>query len=607
MDDILLIQERVRNTIRLGESHFREFKSALEGSPENKKPRSVKDICRDIAEALVAFANADGGELIVGVEDDGNITGTPHDEQSIEQMIAAPQTHVHSESHLPLLYALKIKLDDRIVVFFSVSKGTTEIFQLPDGRCIQRKDKSSVPVAIKQIQFDRQEIRSREFDRQFVDGALVNDLDIAYVQSLADNFLRGLSVERYLQQIGLADYSSNGLRLRMAALLLFAKDIQRWHPRSQVRILKVLGTQLKSGEQYNVKSDQVVRGNLFELILNAWEQLRPFLAQKTEFGPDAKFEQKYLYPEDASREALINAMTHRDYSIQNGIEIFIFDDKMEFRSPGALLSTLSIKALQELQGAHESRNVLIAKVLRENKYVRELGEGIKRMFELMEQSELDKPTLYSNTTSFSVTLTHKSIFTSQQEQWLQIYDHLNLSSRQKKIVVAGMDGRELSPKDIYRAMNTDDRDTYDREVTGLRTAAILVEIRTNFQAKSYASSKKIRKGEVPRFKVILPQETRIGRSDTTKRKDTNRCVFIYNISYTASSLEIKKTFEKCGAVEKVVLPEDPSHKGKGFGFIWYQSPESAKKALLELNGVEVGGRPIFVREYEDKVQERREN
>lgn len=405
MTDILMLQERVKNTIQLGESHFREFKTALEGAPGNKKPRSPKDICKDIGEALVAFANADGGELLIGVEDDGAITGVPHTEAEIQSMLAAPKTHAHSESALPLTTATKMELDGKMIIFFSVAKGTTEIYQLPDGRCVRRNDKRTIPIAVKHILFERQEVRSREYDRQFVDGATVNDLDIALVQSLADNYLRGLSAELYLQQSGLAEYGLNGLRLRMAAVLLFARDMQRWHPRSQVRILKVGGFQLQAGERYNVIADETVRGNIFELLVNAWEQLRPFLVYRTTLQQsDAKFEVKYVYPELACREALINAVAHRDYILQNGIEIYLFDDRIEIRSPGALLSTLTIASLEALEGAHESRNVLIARVLRENKYVRELGEGIKRMFDLMAENNLAMPQLYSNSTSFSVTL-----------------------------------------------------------------------------------------------------------------------------------------------------------------------------------------------------------
>ncbi len=77
---------------------------------------------------------------------------------------------------------------------------------------------------------------------------------------------------------------------------------------------------------------------------------------------------------------------------------------MEIKSPGALLSTLPIKNLYALEGAHESRNPLMARVLRENKLMRELGEGMKRIFDLMSESELEKPILYSNGLWFSVTL-----------------------------------------------------------------------------------------------------------------------------------------------------------------------------------------------------------
>ncbi|MCP5104423.1 MAG: hypothetical protein GY950_13630 [bacterium] len=272
-----------------------------------------------------------------------------------------------------------------------------------------KMDKNTKPEVFNQSRLERREVISREFDRQFVDGAKVNDLDIDFVQSMADLYIKGLSVEGYLQQLGLAEYALGGLRLRRAALLLFAKDINQWHPGSMIRILKISGTQLKSGPDYNVISDERVQGNIFKLLLTSWEQLRPYLAYKTEFGADAKFEQKYIYPEGACREALVNAIAHRDYSRQNSIEIHIFDDRMVIKSPGPLLSTLTIKDLNELDGAHESRNVLIATVLRENKYMRELGEGLKRIFQLMEQSELDKPELFSNSTWFSVTLPHKPV------------------------------------------------------------------------------------------------------------------------------------------------------------------------------------------------------
>ena len=406
MDDILLLADKVRNTLILGESHFREFKSAIEERPGNKKPRLTKSICADIGEALVSFSNADGGAVLIGVEDDGTITGIPHKEEEIQTMLHAINSHVYKDQQLPLNNVSKLVLEDKIILYFSVNKGTTMIYQLPDGRCVRRKDRSTMPASIDQIQFERQEIKAREYDSQFVDGAIVTDLDLRLLQGIADQYIKGLSIERYLQQIGLAEYAQNGLRLKKAALLLFATDIDRWHPRSQVRILKVKGNKLEAGEKYNVISDDIVKGNIFELILKSWEHLRSYLAYKTEFGTNSKFEQKYIFPEDAVREVILNAIAHRDYSIANAIEIYIFNDRMEIKSPGALLSTLTIKNLYELEGSHESRNPLIASVLRENKLMREIGEGMKRIFSLMQEQKLEKPELYSNGLWFRVTFSN---------------------------------------------------------------------------------------------------------------------------------------------------------------------------------------------------------
>ncbi|MBF0567979.1 MAG: putative DNA binding domain-containing protein [Nitrospirae bacterium] len=505
-DNIVLYpDERIRNTIRLGESHYSEFKSALDGKEGDKKPRSVREICKDIAETLVSFANADGGDLLIGVEDDGTITGIPHSENDINTMINAVTTHLIKDSRLPLGRSTKITIDDRVLLFFSVNKGADKIYQLSDGRCLKRDDKQNIPVSFDIINFERREANSREYDRCFIDGAQIADLDIDLVQSLADNYLSGLSVARYLQQLNIAEYTTSGIRLRKAALLLFSKDIQKWHPRCQVRILKVKGTELLGGKDYNVEKDERLQGNIFELLISSWERLSLYLSYKTE-REDSKFVPKYIYPEGACRESLINAIAHRDYSIQNGIEIYIFDDRMEIKSPGALLSTIKIEELKELKGAHESRNSLITSVLAKNKIMRELGEGLKNIFDIINTSDLKKPELSSDNQSFTITLYHKSVFTEKELHWLKLFDKFKLTPRQKRIVVLGMDGREISPNDIYRAIYTDRRDIYSDEIYSLVDNNILKIIRNKSIAKLTAKQHKIDIKEVKRYEVVIPPE-----------------------------------------------------------------------------------------------------
>ncbi len=503
MSDALILKERIKNSILLGESDFREFKSALEGKPGYKKSRLVKMICRDIAEALVAFANTDGGEIIIGVEDDGTISGVPHQENDLKAMLNAPISHVYKGKELPIVYKIKINIESKTLLFFQVDKSLSNIYQLGDGRVVGRQKRETVPIAVKKRQLDQEERISREYDRRLVDGAQVADLDIDLIQGLADDYLNGLTVEKYLQQVGLAEYTVNGLRLTKAAILLFSKN-KKWLFNSRIRFMKINGTELLSGEQYNVISDEYIEGNIYTLIYKSWETIRPYLAYKTDYKK-GRFEQKYIYPEEACREALINAIAHRDYNRHNSVEVHIYNDRMEIKSPGPLLSTITIKDLESLSNRHESRNIKIANTLKISKLMREAGEGMKRIFTLIRQNELQKPKLYSNTVWFTVTLFNKSVFDSTQQAFLNLFIGFPLTTFQKRILIAGMNEKELSPENIYQALNTKDRNTYDKEVTQLREYRFLSEIRTNSQANLIAKRNKIPKQKIARFKVSIPK------------------------------------------------------------------------------------------------------
>lgn len=413
MEDLLKLKERIEIAVELGESHYREFKSALQGPPTNKINREIKEICSDIAKTLVAFANADGGELFVGIEDDHSITGIPVNQEKLELIFNAPSTHVLKETPLPLKKSTIIEYNGKKVAYFSVDKGSKFVHLTSKGECFQRKDKDSVPTAAESIQFEREEVVSREYDRQFIDIAEVSDLDIMLVSSVANSISKSISPEKFLQFLDLAEFDGNRLKLRRAALLLFAKNPIKWHPRMQVRVLRVRGVEEKTGVDFNVDELGTATGNIFKLIESSWEELRPHLTE-TRFSKDGLFKTQIVYPEFACREALINAITHRDYSNEGrGIEVRIFSDRLEVLSPGKLLSSIAIKDLEELRGVHQSRNAYIARALREFGYVRELGEGIRKIFELMEKNDLVKPKIESPNKSFIVTLFHKFIYTKE--------------------------------------------------------------------------------------------------------------------------------------------------------------------------------------------------
>lgn len=560
--DILLLKERIKQTIELGESQFREFKSAKEGPKNSKQPRDYKSIAVNISKTLVAFANADGGELLVGVEDDGQITGVDYRDETITKLLEAPVTHVHPQTPLSSPVARAIEIDEKTILYFSIEKSTRIIHQTSDGKCLQRKDLESVPVSATMLQFERQEQISREYDRQFVDGAQVTDLNLDILKKVAEHTTR-MSPEKSLQYLGLAEYGMGLLRLRRAAVLLFAQDVTRWHPRSQVRVVRIRGTELQTGRDYNVLSDEIASGNILELIISAWDRLRPHLVE-TKMTPDALFKERVMYPEDACREALINAITHRDYSLEGqNIQILIFDDRMEVQSPGNLLSTIRVKDLEELQGVHESRNALVARVLREIGYVREIGEGMRRIFYLMQDADLVPPELYSEPGRFNIILHHKSVFSEADQRWLDGFKPLKLTREEMTIALMGKNGSLISPQGIYERLNLVDWDVYRKVIDQIQTKGVLYNALSEYEKQKIAKAKKISKRKVERLTIRQPDELEHALEEifvviqgTTPTTSINRTFYVSVLDklstrnpYKTNVSQISKLFRLIGLID----------------------------------------------------------
>jgi ATP-dependent DNA helicase RecG len=490
--------ERIRAALRRGESHFREFKSALEGSPDEKRARPANLVRRDIAEALVAFANADGGELLVGVEDDGRVTGVPHSAKDIRSFLEAPRTNVMKGTPLPAPEIHRVRDHDRLVLYYTIEKSTRFVHLTSDGRCVQRRDTETVPVQAERIQFERQEQLSRQYDREFLDGASVADLSDELVGHVTSRIAAGMSAEKVLQLLGLAEFDGLNVMLRRAALLLFGRDARRWHPRCEVRVIRVAGAQIGAGREYNVRSDETIGGPILRLLTDAWELLRPHLVE-TRLDTDGVFRRRILYPEDACREALTNAIAHRDYSIEGrGVEVLIFDDRMEVRSPGGLLSNVTLSQLRALRGVHESRNAMVARTLREVGYMQEMGEGIRRIYALMRASDLAAPRLSADLESFTITLNYESVYSPDAQRWLGGFGLFRLTSEEQKVVALGQGGAPFSPQQVRDELGIVDTEDYRRVVEQLQLKGLLESVGKG--ARRGRSSRTLK-----RYKIRLPE------------------------------------------------------------------------------------------------------
>ena len=499
---ILLIKERLENDLTLGESHFREFKSALHG-PDRRRRRKVSQVAKDIGETLVAFANADGGTLVVGVEDDGTISGVTHDQEGIEVLRNAPSTHVHADTPLRGIRTHLVSVSEKTVLVFEVQKGTQYIHLTSDGRCLQRRDTDTIPVSSEQIQFERHEQLSREYDRQWIDNATVADLRLDLLGRVTDTVSPGLSPEKCLQTLGLAEFVRGSLRLRKAALLLFSSKIGKWHPRSEIRLQQIAGSELLTGADYNVIRDETHSGNVLQLLSEGWEQIRQFLVQKRLAGGTFQFQT--TYPEDACREAFVNAVAHRDYSIEGrSIEILVFNDRLEIRNPGRLLSTVKLSELRQAVGIHDSRNTYIARVLRELGYMQEMGEGIRRINALMNGHELAPAEIDSIDHSFVMTFSQRNIFSPSEQRWLDAFEDFNLSREEKLVILLGRGGKLISTNQIWETLDLVDTEEYRQIIQLLQTKGLLSSQITKNAAATIARRNRVAIREVPRFAIRTP-------------------------------------------------------------------------------------------------------
>lgn len=262
----------------------------------------------------------------------------------------------------------------------------------------------------------------------------------------------------FLLERGLAEVRGPDLLLRKAAILLFARTARSLdHPNAGLRIFKVDGSERLTGAGNNVSEVKPrLEGNLPYVVRMAYDRIGA-LIRNSERLHDLFFKEMPEYPTFAWQEALVNAVAHRDYrDVSRGVEIWLFSDRLEVRSPGDLLPTVSLEALRNRRQAHASRNPRLTRVLAELGLMREQGEGVPRIFEEMEASWLPMPELALEGGLFVLTLRNTPVFEGGRPEWLAFVRHLPLNIRQQRILAKNERGSFRSGE--YQALNDLDRD-----------------------------------------------------------------------------------------------------------------------------------------------------
>lgn len=473
-----ITEAKLRWLIGAEEGQYHDVKSLFAGPPGQKRPRDRREVRDQIAEQVAGFANAEGGVVVFGVEDDRTITGHAYPADVVDQMLSVPQTRLVP----PQWTGYRMNLDGLELLVFEVETSVRAVMVQGDGFPYRIGDSTS--------QFSEQNINaikdgglalSAEARRTEVQLDALDAKLIARAIEAAGG--RDASPGDYLVRRMLADWYGDTLVLRQAAVLLFAARPETIaHPNAGVRVMRVAGTERLTGARHNVRQFPRIEGNLPTVIAETKGLLDTLIHRSAQLR-DLLFEDVPEYPTFAWQEAVVNAIAHRNYSIEGqSVEVWVYDDRLEAWSPGGAPPEVSIDDLRLGRPAHVSRNPRIARVLAELGAMQDLGEGIPRMFEEMESAFLSVPDIDVVSGRFRVVLRKAPIFAVDDPRWLRDVRVLPISLAQKRALVAFVD-RELANSD-YVALNAVDRDTAYRDLADL-VARGLVEVRGTGAATTY--------------------------------------------------------------------------------------------------------------------------
>ncbi|MBM4466529.1 MAG: hypothetical protein FJ014_13405 [Chloroflexi bacterium] len=454
--------ELLNRLLTRDEGQFLEFKSIYERpGGVGFKRRKAADVAQDIAETLSAMANADGGTLLLGIEDDKTVTGLDYPDDKLALLREATQSLLR-----PPLKARLTELThagQRVMIFEVYPSPVPH--QLSDGRYLLRVRDQNLPFPADQIATLKRAKASSQYEQQFVHEARFEDLDPDLLARFAQRLGDPRPVEEILyRDYRLLDFQNGRPRLTLAALLLFAKDPLRWHPRCGIDFVKFEGTERRYGPELNVVRRARIEYPLFELTDKAFALIREHVRERTVLH-DLLFVERFEYPTFAWQEAIINAVAHRDYSLTGiSTEVWMFDDRLEVRSPGELPGPVTLERLLRRDRVHFSRNPLLVRVLTDLGYMRDLGEGIPRMFEVMEENYLRPPELGQDGFMFQVTLRNTPVYDLQTQRWLEHFVSYPLNQRQRRILAYARQHGNAFTSRAYQKVNEVDRDLAYREI-----------------------------------------------------------------------------------------------------------------------------------------------
>lgn len=400
-----------------------------------------------------AFANTKGGIILLGVDKKGNIAGVQPSNRFLEDLT---NRIVNKISIYPEIETIDAK-GKRIIAVKVARSGYPVSYE---GRYYERVGNTTREMNSQKLRMLL--LRDKPWD-SITDNFSLEEIDTETVHrfirlAVEKNRLSDVSLKESPQVVlEKLELMADG-KLTNGAILLFGKNPQKYFVNLCARIGRFK-------TETAIIDDKWVKGNLFHQFEETLSVLKQLIGVRYEIKGIQR-EDIWDYPIPAIREAVLNALTHRDYfNIANFIVIKVYDDRIWFSNPGGLPEGITV---EQLKKPHQSylRNPLIAKVLYLAGYIEQYGSGTVRMVEWMKEAGLPEPEYKEEMGGFSVYF-YKDIYT---EEYLI---KMGLNERQIKAVMYVKEKGKITNKE-YKETNKVSRQTAARELYHLTQSNILL-------------------------------------------------------------------------------------------------------------------------------------
>ncbi|MBI4182030.1 MAG: putative DNA binding domain-containing protein [Candidatus Aenigmarchaeota archaeon] len=364
--------DRIRALAVRGESEMLEFKRV---------------VVPDIGKTVCAFSNADGGTILIGIDDKGSIVGAQSTRPlSLDEQQQRIYHSVQECSPAPIVSIKAVPVGPVTIIVIEIPK-------LYSGVCYYKNEiyvrvgttdhKISGP-AVEDFLKKRQIL---SFEEELSEASL-EDISSEKVSSYVkrkspESDFNPSRIGQLLVTLRLARMDGQ-FRIKKSALLMFAKNVSQFIPQCQVKLVRFQGTTPV------IIADAL---SLSETVIESMEKSLEFIRKHTETRYKIESlvrEEIPEYPPVAIREALVNAIAHRDYYSPAATQINIFDDRIEFVNPGSLPRELKIQDLPFL-GLGIPRNPSLYSLLSAIKIIEGIGTGFPRIFQALSAAGLPDP------------------------------------------------------------------------------------------------------------------------------------------------------------------------------------------------------------------------